>query len=411
MNVIYEKAMALYETCFALEQGYDDALAYIIDLQDSIRANVIETGMQMQRAIMSTGLRYGKKLYRGTSGWTEFTQQLVREVDDLDSNTKDDLQCVSLDILPEIEGQTVQMSEGLANYGIPLLDDYTPMLRNRFVVLVARENTGKTKVVTHLIATLIRANRKVYFACGEAQPSAMFLRIVSSYLFQEYGLYFETSDLIGEGFQALSPEDKQAVHSAKARVSTSGIIISNSLTYDNVTATFTEAYQKGCEAFFIDHSLSLRGRKGRTLNEVVTNLALDCREFKSNNPVYICVTSQPSTDLKDILQKEQTKDIQKSPTAHSSAPSQEADELFILNDTEYFSKQNILQWIVFKRRDAVRPPAFFIRKLFHVSAFQYDPNVQSGDTLDAIELNNLISSEGLYDDEQDADSEGLQVDY
>lgn len=390
MKVIYEKTLNLYNVCFELTQSYEDSMAYIINLRDSMKANIIDTGIKMQRAIISTGYKYGRRTYRGTSGWIAFTQQLVRELSDLDAALTDDLECNNLEMLTGVEQQNIAMAEGIAEYGIPQLDDRTPLLLHRFVVLVARENVGKTQVVTHLIASVIRAGGRPYFACGESQPNAMFLRIVSSYIYQEYGMYFSELDLVGEGLEALSPEDRQVVQTAKARCANSGMIISNSLEYDNVTATFTRAHQKGCNAFFIDHSQSLRGRKGRKIGDLVTNLALDCREFKNNFPVYIMLTSHPSTNLKDILQKGADKDFQQSPTAQSSAPSQEADELFILNDTDYFRKQNILQWIVNKRRGAPKPQPFFIKKLFHVAAYQYDPNLQGGDNLESTELEDTI---------------------
>ncbi len=392
MSVVFEKTMNLFDVCFELEQSYDDAMAYIINLRDSMKANIIDTGIKMQRAIISTGFTYGRRTYRGVSGWLNFSQQLIREVADLDAASSDDLVCNNLELLSGVEAQNIAMAEGIAEYGIPQLDDRTPLLHHRFVVLVARENVGKTQVVTHLIASVIKAGGKPYFACGESQPNAMFLRIVSSYIYQEYGYYISEVDLIGEGFQALPKEEQQIVQTAKARCASSGMVISHTLEYDNVTAAFTKAFRDGCNAFFIDHSQSLRGRKGRKIGDLVTNLALDCREFKNNFPVYVMLTSQPSTNLKDILQKGIDKEFQQSPTAQSSAPAQEADELFILNDTDYFRKQNILQWIVYKRRGAPKPQPFFIKKLFHVASYQYDPNVQGGDSIDVSELEQSLAS-------------------
>lgn len=411
MGVIYEKTLALYDTCYELEQSYEDAMAYIINLRDSMKANIIDTGIKMQRAIVSTGYKYGRKNYRGASGWIEFSQQLVREVSELDAATNDDLTCDNLEMLGDIERQTVAMSEGIAEYGVPQLDDRTPILHHRFVVLVAKENVGKTQVVTHMIASVIRAGGRPFFACGESQPNAMFMRIVSSFIYQEYGMYFTDADMVGEGLAALSEEDYKIVQTAKARCASSGMVISNSLEYDNVLATFTRAFHNGCNAFFIDHSQSLRGRKGRKIGELVTNLALDCREFKNNYPVYVCLTSQPSTNLKDILQKGVDKDIQQSPTAQSATPAQEADELFILNDNDYYRKQNILQWIVYKRRGAPKPSPFFVKKLFHVAAYQYDPNLQGGDNLDAEDMEMLLTSIGTSIDDNDPDSDDMDVDW
>lgn len=405
MSIVFARAMELYDTCFELKQTYEDAMAYIVDLKDAIKANVIETGMQIQRTIMSTGMRYGRKMYRGTVGWLDFSQQLVREISEMDTRTVDDLNCISLDVLDKIGYQAQSMSDGLAGYGIPQLDDRTPMLRHRLAVLVAKENTGKTRIITHLIATLIRAGVKSYFACGEAPPQLMFMQITSSYIYQEYGMYFEPEDLFGKRFDMQIESDKQLIQTAKARVAMSGVIISDSLEYDNVISTFTEAWRKGCEAFFIDHTQSLGGRRGRKISELVTTLALDCRDLKKNLPIYIMLASHPSTDLKDMLQKDQTKDIHKSPTAQSATPSQEADELFILVDSDYYQKQGILQWIVNKRRGAIKPPAFFIRKLFHVCSFQYDPNIQGAGSLDAKELEGYINSVQTSEDFADGEDE------
>lgn len=377
-------------------------MAYLINLKDSMKANIIDTGIQMQRAIISTGYKHGRKTYRGTTGWIEFSQQLVREVSELDASTNDDLVCDNLEMLSGIESQVVTMSEGIAEYGIPQLDDRTPMLHHRFVVLVAKENVGKTQCVTHMIASIIRAGGKPFFACGESQPNTMFLRIVSSYIYQEYGQYFTEADLVGEGLEMLDEEGRQIAQTAKARCASSGMIISNSLEYDNVMATFVRAFHNGCNAFFLDHSQSLRGRKGRPIGDLVTNLALDCREFKNGYPVFVCLTSQPSSNLKDLLQKDNSKEIQQSPTAQSSTPAQEADELFILHDNDYLRKQNLLQWIVYKRRGAPKPAPFYIKKLFHVASYMYDPNLQGVDSVELDELEGImrnVNTSTIIDDD------------
>lgn len=414
-GVVYAKAMDMYDTCFELAASYDDAMSGLVDLRDAIKANVIETGMQMQRVIMSTGLKYGRHFYRGTTGWLDFSSQLVREVSELDAPVSNDLMCSGLDVLPRIEDHHKEITSRLGFYGIPQLDDKTPILRHRLAVIVAKENTGKTQVAIHLVASLIRQGVKPFMACGETAPEAIFMRVVSSFIYQEYGYYIQPDECDGAGFDILSDEDKQIVKNAKLRVASSGLILSHALEYDNVLATFTDAYRKGCEAFFVDHTQSLRGRKGRPINELVTTLALDCREFKRQYPVYVCLLSQASTSLKDILQRDQTKDIQQSPTAQSAAPSQEADELFILYSTDYYAKQNLLQWIVFKRRDAPKPAPIFVKRLFHVASYQYDPDVQSGGTMEEGELGDFIRAvstkidpDGDYSDD---DLSGMEVDY
>ncbi len=140
--------------------------------------------------------------------------------------------------------------------------------------------------------------------------------------------------------------------------------------------------------------------------DLVTNLALDCREFKNMFPAYVLICSHPSSDLKDILQTdpEKVKNLQISPTARSATLSQEADEIFILYSTEALNRQGLLGWITYKRRGP-QVNTIFLRKHFHVSAFTYDEHDQAGafDTEES-EFEAMLSAY-MPDDE-----DGLDVD-
>lgn len=414
MASIYERVMELYDECFDMEQSFDDAMSALVDLKVAVQSNMIETSMGMQRTILSTGMRYGRKFYQGTLGWLEFTQLIARELSEMQHIGDEDLVCDNISVLSKIDKAVEEVHEPLGEYGIPVIDDFTPILKHRFAVLVAKENTGKTKVVSRIIASLLRNGVKCFFACGESSKEVVEMQIVSSYIRQEYGMYFPVPCLNGKGFEQLSDEDKQLVSAAKARVATSGLSISTDTEYDSVTSKFTHYYSMGYEAFFIDHSQSLRGRKGRKIGDLVTSLALDCRDFKRDYPVYVMLTSQPSSNLKDLLQKDQTKDLQMSPTAQSAAPSQEADELFILNDTEYLKRQGLLQWITYKRRDAAKPDSVYIKKEFNVSNYVYDQKYQSADEITADEMQGIVSQLGdgaIFDDPYDDMDSGFDIDY
>lgn len=415
MGVVYEKLMALYSECLEIGSSYDDAMSSIIDLKDIVKANLIDSSIAAQRAIMSTGLRFGRKTYRGPSGWVEYTQDVTRRISELDQSTVGDLECDGIEKAESIDGRVKALSTALCNYGIPQLDDYTPMLCHRLVVLVARENVGKTRVFIHLIAALIRAGVKPFFACGESPKELMLNNIISSYIYQEYGMYFEAHCLYGAGFEELSSEDKQIVNAAKARVLSSGLVISNDLAYDDVQSKIIHYFHKGCSAFFIDHSQSLRGRRGRKTSELVTSLALDCRDLKTNYPIFIAVASHPSVNVKEIFQKDQSSknsEMQVSPTAQSASLSQEADEIFILHENEFLKKQGLLEWITNKRRNAAKPNPFYIRTHFNVSAFEYDAKYQGvssndQETLDGL-VNAIASTENIDFVEED---EEMSIDF
>lgn len=397
MGLVYVKCVEIYQTCFDLEVTYDDAIAALVDLKDSIKNNIIETGMQFQRGILSTGCRIGRKTYIGNAGWMEFTQELLREISELDKIDSHDLVSDGLGIIPDIDKENEELGVPIGYYGIPQLDDRTPMLSHRFAVLVARENTGKTTIMIHEVASLVRRGVKVLFACGESQKSQIWISIVSSYIFQEYGMHFEPRYLTESGMEQLTPDDRQLVASVKARIAVSGLVISDDVSYDNVIAKFEGYYQSGCRAFFIDHSQSLRGRNGRPIGDLVSNLAFDLRDFKRSHPVYIQLASQMSADMKDILQKAKTNEVQVSTTARSSDLSNEADEIFVLFENENLVKQGLLGWMTAKRRQALKPAPFYIKKAFHVCSFIYEDEYQGANAID--NPNDLLSALGYTDDE------------
>lgn len=418
MGVIYEKLMALYSECKNIASSYDDSMSSIIDLKDIVKANLIDTSISAQRAIMSTGVRMGKKFYRGPSGWIEYTQDVTRKISELDQSSTGDLECDSIAKADEIDDRVKTLSTALCGYGIPQLDDFTPMLCHRLMVLVARENVGKTRIFIHLIASLIRAGVKPFFECGESPKELMFNNIVSSYIYQEYGMYFESNTLYGEGYEELSAEDKQIVNTAKARILSSGLVISNDLAYDDFTSKVTYYFHRGCEAFFFDHSQSLRGRRGRKTSELVTTLALDAREIKTKLPIFVAIASHPSTDVKTLFQKEQngkTTDLQVSPTAQSSTLSTEADELFILHENEFLKRQGLLMLYVNKRRNGEKPAPIYLRTHFNVSAFEYNDKYQSvgsegQDSLDGL-IHAVTSAENISFEEEGGEDDDMIVDF
>lgn len=404
-NIFYSKCMALYQACFEMKVSTDDAISALLELDDVIQKNIIETCTNLQRTIINTGITLKGRNYIGIEGWTEITGQTIREITNIRNRKDTAVVCDDYSKLKEVEQEATQAFEPLCNYGLPTLDDYTPMLKHRLAVIVGRENVGKTKVMTDLIVKVILEGKKPYVAIGETSRSNFISQVISTYIFKKYELNIEPTMLYGENLKAFEKEEQQIIETAKAEVMTSGMVVDEGLTYDTVFSTFVQRFKEGCEAFFIDHTQSLNGRNNRPMLDLVTNLALDCREFKNMFPAFICILSHPSSDVKDILQTdpEKIKNLQLSPTARSATLSQEADEIFIIYSTEALSKQGLLGWITYKRRGP-QIPTIYIRKHFHVSAFSYDEQDQAGSNdVEEEEFESLLSA---YSSD---DSDGLDV--
>ena len=405
-QTLYSKVLCLYRTCFDLKVSTSEALSYMVELDEAIKRNFIDGTVANQQEILTNGLQLGKKFYQGGDGWISYISSASRELSEFCSNSGKRLECNSYSSLAEIERARDSAAEPLCDYGIPMLDDETPILQHRLTVLIGKENIGKTKVMTHLVARLIINGVKPYVATGETTTYLFFFQVLSSYLYQKYQLHIPPNMLTAKNVETLDAEDRQLVNTAKYFLLNSGLVIDDSLSYDTVMPTMEEYYNQGCRAFFIDHSQSLKGRRGRMISELVTSLALDCREFKNSHPVYVCVLSHPSAELKDILQKdpEKAQNLQISPTAQSSTLSIEADEIFILYETQLLVKEQLLGWITYKRRGP-KIGTVFIRKLFHVNAFVYDENDQAG--ADTVDMDDVAEALSIYEDDTE---DGLDLD-
>lgn len=396
-QILYTKVLQLYRNCFNLEIGTDEAMSLIVELDEAIKRNFIDTTIMHQQEILTSGLQLGRNFYQGGTGWLNYITSASKELTDFCSNNGKCLECNSYADLMEIEKTMEQATEPICNYGIPQLDDETPMLQHRLAVIIGKENVGKTKIMTSLVAKLLIAGVKPYVATGETTTYLYFFQVLSSYIYYKYDLHIPPNMLTAKNIASLDKEEQQIVTTAKYFIMNSGLVIDDALSYDTILPTFTKYYNQGCRAFFIDHSQSLKGRRGRMINELVTSLALDCREFKNSYPTYVCVLSHPSSEFKDILQKdpEKAKSLQISPTAQSSTLSMEADEIFLLYETPKLAKENLLGWITYKRRGP-KIGSFYIRKLFHVSSFIYDENDQAG--ADTVDMDDLVNAFDLYDD-------------
>lgn len=404
-QTLFAKTMQLYKECFSLQCSTEDALNSMVEFDEAIKRNYIDYTLICQQQILTTGLQLGRKFYHGGSGWLEYISSASKELSDFSNDSGKCLECNTYSDLTNIEKAMDRAAEPLTDYGIPNLDDETPILQHRLAVLIGRENVGKTKVMTHFVAKLIIDGVKPYIATGETTTYLYFFQVLSSYIYQKYSLHIPPNMLTEKNVKLLDKDEQQVVNTAKYFLMNSGMLIDDSLSYDTVIPTFVKYYNTGCRAFFIDHSQSLKGRAGRNINELVTSLALDCREFKNNYPVYVCVLSHPSAELKDILQKNPSKahSLQVSPTAQSSTLSIEADEIFILYETELLTKQQLLGWITYKRRGP-KIDTIFIRKMFHVSSFLYSEDDQAG--ANAGDVEDITEALNIYEEDLE---EGLDV--
>lgn len=383
-EVLYSMSMELYETCLNLSIDTSSYPTLILTMREAFKANAIMEGQIVLRNILGKGLWVGKKKYKGLDDFLSYSLEYINEIryrldEEGDDNT------IVLDDLSKakkIMDMNKQQSQALGKYGIPEMDDFTPMLRHRLVVIAATENTGKTLFSTHLTATLLLEGKTVVYMCGEAPENQILNKILPSYIFRKYGKFISETQCMGS--EEIDPEHDRLIKIAMKEIVESGnFIFRGSFTYDDCGQELIDLYQKKkFDAVFIDHSASMVRAPGSKLfseKDCIDCAAVQLRNFKKKFPVFVCVTSHPSFEAAKEIEK--FKCIKTaSPTRSSGVLSKEADEVFFMYRTEELNKQNKIAFQITKRRLARVPINHIYLKVNYVSyMFNYNDEDQSND--------------------------------
>lgn len=373
--LLYKRTMKLYDDCFALKQDSREVLSYLPALRDAFVNHVAEQSLRIQSIILTGELKIGRRIFKGTEGWRNHIKycnlELAQRLEDEDENT---IIINGTDVSEKILDKLEELYQPLAPYGLPPMDEQTPMLRHRLVVICANENVGKTKFATNCVGQLLAKKKKVVFMCGENNYSLAYATIMSNYIYRTRGIYI-TNQMIADKVEL--PADKlKLLNLCCAEVAEEGLLIlRKTFSYDNLYEELVALYeQEEFDALFIDHSMALTGKN--TMYENIQALAIQARQFKREYPVYIQILSHLSTIAKEELMK--GKEVTNSPTKGNSTLSAEADEIFILINNEILQKQNLLAVANYKRRDAGRVTEnMIIRKKFNVASFEWDDKLQN----------------------------------
>lgn len=385
------RAIDLYDTCFELEQDSATVANNEPALRAALMSSVSRRSLQVQSNIISESFRIGRKYYHGYEDWLKYTatvtSELRKRLDDADNADAFSVDSIegSMNLLSDLKN----MFQPLAKWDIPPLDNYTPILRHRLVVVVGNENIGKTKFAIDKAVNVIKAGGRVLYMCGESRQSKIYADIIVNYVYKTYE--------ISPGFPMIirpehivddecDPNVKKAIRMTIDTISHNNLLalcdaFNYATCYDELVAEYES---RPFDMVIIDHSCALVGSYGDgSVKSNVDHLASDCKLFRKKYPVCVLVTSHPSTIAKDDLIKDRPSTG--SPTKGSQNLSTDADEVFFLRDNETLRKQGLIKLENTKRRDAGCADTIILRKMYHVNATVYDPELQSESSLDSLE--------------------------
>ena len=387
------RALELYDTCYDLGVNSTGVMNYEPELREAFISNVSRNSLNVQASIIRHEVRIGRKIYHGYADWRQYTTRMVAELntrlDEALSENRTIVNCVEnserlLSTLPEF---FIPISE----YGIPPIDESTPILRHRMVVIVGKENIGKSKFAVDQAVNILLSGHKVAYMCGETQQGKIYADILINYIWKKFGLVVRPEHLV-------TPEEcptdvRKAIGMAKDTVVTEGnVILCDAFSYDTVFEQLQSLYDETqFDAVIIDHSCALVGTTGDgSLKSKIDALSSACVKFKKNYPVCVMVTSHPSTSAKNTdARGRETND---SSAKGSQNLSTDADEVFFLRDNMTLQKQGLLMIENCKRRDASRLTDYVVfRKNFAVSALISDESFQNSTNKIAMEQNEALS--------------------
>lgn len=376
------RTLDLYDRCFTDEVESACVIGHEPELRAAFIAHVGAQCLNVQADIIRHEVRVGRKRYSGFNDWLTYVTGVSTEIADR-LHEADESRTITLDTVDGSYALMKQLSSLLvpiADYGIPEIDAYTPILRHRLVVIVGKENIGKTKFVVDQAVNVILSGHKVVMMCGESHKSAVFGAVMINYVYKKYGISIRAEHLAAP---ELCPDEvRKVIGMSVDEISSEGLMTLcdafNYATYYNELCTLYDKLH--FDVVIVDHSCALVGSVGNgSVKDKVDRLAEDSRRFKKKYPVCVMVTSHPSVASKESAKKGQT--TEDSPTKGSQNLSTEADELFFLRDNETLRKQNLIMLENTKRRDAsliIEP--IILRKRFDVSAFIYDETLQGRET-------------------------------
>ena len=397
---VYSRAMELYDRCFSLKEPSQDAPNNLPVLRAAFIGHIAAESINTQIRIVNGSLRLGKKVYTGFEGWLEFnadsTAELSARVSEVEegeelSITLDSVQKAQM--LMQSMGRTM---EAVGQYDIPELDDYTPMLRHRLAVVVGMENIGKTKFGIACCTSALLAGSKVAYMCGETQQGALFAQIMVAYIYRKYGVTVRPEHVYNPADCPSEVEKVIKVSLAEA-IESRALTLVGSFSYVNIYAQLVTLHREtGFDCLVIDHSFALRDRDA--FENPIESMAYNLRMFKKNYPCYVLVLSHPSSSAKPLLSAGRMVSV--SPTRGSATLGEEADETFILRESEAQKKASLISLEVYKRRGAAKPEPVVLRKRFSVSAFEYDASLQADrDGISASAQSVIDSIEQSYEDD------------
>ena len=394
---VYNSTIELFDSCFELAIPSNQVPMLLVSLQGDFKSNAMRTCLKIQFEMMERGSWIGRRKFLGADDTFEYIRSFTSDFR-LRLSEVNDNEVVQLDDpskLAEVNKLNESQSQVIAKWDIPELDDYTPVLRNRMVVLAADPNAGKTSYLMNRASRWIfKYGAKVAFISGESTINKIKNGISSNHIYREYNKFVSPEQIIGLTDSA--EEAKRLINISDMDIANSGkLILGTSLTYDNFYEDAKKLYEESkFDILIVDHTGSMRTASNSKLYDIkqkIDTMIYQARQFKNDYPVCIVFASHLSINAQNDLKKFGR--VYSIPTKDTGDPNKEADEVFILYRNETLEASSLSALQIYKRRAPMKPKHDIILKVRpNVIDAEYLPELQAqGSKLDKDEALNKVN--------------------
>jgi hypothetical protein len=389
---LYNMVMDLYDDAWDLQIDSNEALGYGQLLESNLVRTVAWSSLDIQGQILNSKYVVQGKEYVGPIGWNKYNFQVNRALRKrLDRNKKQTIRLEDIEDIKEMDEKLSQSYIPLASYGYAPLDSSATMFRHWLAVVVGTEGTGKTAMFCDSTTQLLLNGRRVCYIMGETTEDRIYSRILSNLVYKREGLRIPSNSIAST--EELDAEEINAINRCKMFLISAReegrLILHPRINYNSIYEDLFDLYEEtNCDAFFIDHSLAQDGLS--EVYQAVEKLSIGCRNFKNDYPVFIGVSSHPSVEAVEYL--ERGKVPPSGPTKGNKVLSQEADFVSILYTNDELKAQEKIKVIGFKTRgNKFSISKFFLRFDSRISVYEYNKLDQGKNALSEEEAANVIS--------------------
>ena len=376
-KILYKRVKELYDTCMSLQVDSSTCINYYPALKESFLNNAAVQSLYTQQAILKSEVQIGKFFYHGPNDWLRYCQEYTTELRNRleDSDQSNILIPTSIADSEQLLQDARRAYEKIIDWGIPPVDDGTPVLAHRLTYLCANPNVGKTTIALALAGKALSEGKRVAIMCGENTKEKTYTQILSAYARYKHEKYLLPKEIAFS--DALVIDKQRLLRLCEAEITENKLLVLlDSLHYHTVYDELKAIYDTlPFELLFIDHTYALIGDRSGNKYEALETMSTQLVKFRKHFPVSVVVLSHLSTLTADALIKH--KKEYGNPTKGNGSLTSDADEIYILVSNDVLAKEHLLAMINTKRRDApVLLEPIILDVEFDVKHFSYDPSLQ-----------------------------------